>query len=137
MVFRTFFASQTSTSSARKGHRKSATTSQGVQYGCRHYMQALREHGMLPSMSRPGNPYDNATCESFLKTLKREEIYANTYRDFEHLSECLEVFIEQYYNRYRLHSSLDYRSPEGFEWESNKPGAEVRPQGAMVRFFGI
>jgi transposase InsO family protein len=46
-------------------------------------------------MSRPANPYDNATCESFLKTLKREEIYANTYRDFEELQESVEEFIEQ------------------------------------------
>jgi transposase InsO family protein len=91
---------------------------------------------MLPSMSGPGNPYDNATCESFLKTLKREEINANAYRDIEHLSECLELFIEQYYNRCRLHSALEYRSPEGFESEPNKPCAEVRPQAAMVRFFG-
>jgi transposase InsO family protein len=110
---------------------------QGVQYVCRHYMQALREHGMLPSMSRPGNPYDNATCESFLKTLKREEIYANTYRDFDHLSQCLELFIEQYYNRSRLHSALHYRSPDGFQRQRNEPGAEAGLQAAMVRFFGI
>jgi transposase InsO family protein len=99
-------------------------------------MQALREHGMLPSMSRPGNPYDNATCESFLKTLKREEIYANSYRDFEHLSQSLELFIEQYYNRCRLHSALDYRSPERFEQGPNKAGTVASLQGAMVRFFG-
>jgi transposase InsO family protein len=53
---------------------------QGVQYGCREYMQTLWDHRMLPSMSRPGNPYDNATCESFLKTIKREEIRASEYR---------------------------------------------------------
>jgi transposase InsO family protein len=99
-------------------------------------MQVLREHAMLPSMSRPGNPYDNATCESFIKTLKREEIYANTYRDFEHLSQRVELFIEQYYNRCRLHSALNYRSPEEFEREPNKPGPEASPQAAMVRFFG-
>jgi transposase InsO family protein len=109
---------------------------QGVQYGCRHYMQSLREHGMLPSMSRPGNPYDDATCESFLKTLKREEIYANTYRDFEHLSQCLKLFIEQYYNRCRLHSALNYRSPDGFEREGNEAGVDANQQAAMVRFFG-
>jgi transposase InsO family protein len=68
---------------------------QGVQYASREYLQKLKEHGMLPSMSRPANPYDNATCESFLKTLKREEIYANTYRDFEELQESVEEFIEQ------------------------------------------
>ena len=56
----------------------------GVQYACRHYIQMLRSHRIIPSMSRPGNPYDNASCESFIKTLKREEIYANDYRDLEH-----------------------------------------------------
>jgi transposase InsO family protein len=50
---------------------------------------------MIPSMSRPANPYDNASCESFMKTLKREEIYANNYRDLEHLLGNIEVFIEQ------------------------------------------
>jgi len=66
-------------------------------------------------MSRPANPYDNASCESFIKTLKREEIYATTYRDFEHLRQNLEEFMEHYYNRKRLHSALDYQSPEEFE----------------------
>jgi transposase InsO family protein len=84
-------------------------------------------------MSRPANPYDNATCESFLKTLKREEIYASTYRDFEDLQERMEEFIEQYYNRCRLHSALGYCSPEKFEeqvqTESDSFGA------AMMTFF--
>ena len=53
---------------------------------------------MMPSMSRPGNPYDNASCESFMKTLKREEIYANEYRDLGHLVESVEDLIEHYYN---------------------------------------
>ena len=57
---------------------------------------------MIPSMSRPANPYDNASCESFMKTLKREEIYANDYRDLEHLRATLEDFIERYYNRVPL-----------------------------------
>ena len=57
---------------------------------------------MIPSMSRPANPYDNASCESFMKTLKREEIYANTYRDLDHLRANIAAFIEQYYNRVRL-----------------------------------
>ena len=70
---------------------------------------------MLPSMSRPGNPYDNATCESFLKTLKREEIHATAYRDFDDLQKRLEEFIERYYNRCRLHSGLGYCSPVNFE----------------------
>ena len=70
---------------------------QGVQYACREYMQKLRHFRMLPSMSRPANPYDNATCESFLKTLKQEEIHAGTYRDFEDLRQSVEEFIERYY----------------------------------------
>jgi len=67
---------------------------------------------MIPSMSRPAHPYDNASCESFMKTLKREEIYANDYRDLEHLLGNIEAFIEPYYNRCRLHSALGYRSPK-------------------------
>lgn len=97
---------------------------QGVQYASKEYMQTLWKHGMLPSMSRPGNPYDNATCESFLKTLKREEIHASTYRDLEDLQKRLEEFIERYYNRYRLHSALGYRSPANFEGGAHaEPGA--------------
>jgi transposase InsO family protein len=60
-------------------------------------MEKLRDHQMLPSMSRPSNPYDNATCESFLKTLKREEIYAGDYRDLGDLNRGVEEFIERYY----------------------------------------
>ena len=68
---------------------------QGVQYACREYMEKLRHYRMVPSMSRPANPYDNATCESFLKTLKREEIHAGAYRDLEDLRERVEEFIER------------------------------------------
>jgi transposase InsO family protein len=106
---------------------------QGVQYASREYLQKLKEHGMLPSMSRPANPYDNAICESFLKTLKREEIYANTYRDFEELQECVEEFIEQYYNVCRLHSALGYSSPEKFEKESQMESE--RASGAAIMTF--
>jgi putative transposase len=109
---------------------------QGVQYVCRDYMQALREHGMLPSMSRPANPYDNATCESFLRTLKREEISASVYRDFEQLHQGLKEFIEQYYNRCRLHSALSYRSPEGFEKHVAETRSAAFGRGGMVTFFG-
>jgi putative transposase len=59
-------------------------------------------------MSRPANPYDNASCESFMKTLKREEIYANRYDNLEQLRTNIEEFIEEYYNRQRLHSALGY-----------------------------
>ena len=104
----------------------------GVQYASGAYVQLLHQHHMIPSMSRPANPYDNASCESFMKTLKREEIYANRYRDLGHLRRNIEVFIEQYYNRARLHSALGYRSPEEFEHAV----APVNPSGAAtIRFF--
>ncbi len=72
-----------------------------VQYASGEYVSILRTHHMIPSMSRPANPYD-ASCESFMKTLKREEIYANTYRDLDHLRTHLEAFIERCYNRNRV-----------------------------------
>ena len=87
----------------------------GSQYACREYVALLEKHQMVASMSRPGNPYDNARCERFMQTLKREEIYASAYRDMEHLRANLEDFIERYYNKKRLHSALGYLSPEKFE----------------------
>ena len=87
----------------------------GIQYASEPYTRMLHSHGILPSMSRPANPYDNAFCESFIKTLKREEIYANKYRYIDELDAHLEEFIEQYYNRLRLHSALGYKTPEEFE----------------------
>jgi putative transposase len=88
---------------------------QGVQYASRDYVGELLAHGIIPSMSRPGNPYDNAFCESFMKTLKKEEIYCNKYQDLDDLTQHAEEFIDQYYNRQRLHSALGYRSPADFE----------------------
>jgi transposase InsO family protein len=104
----------------------------GVQYACADYVALLRQHGIIPSMSRPGNPYDNAFCESFMKTLKREEIYANSYRDLEDLRANLEVFIEQYYNRLRLHSALQYCSPERFEQQQARSDVPLVP---TIDFF--
>jgi transposase InsO family protein len=101
----------------------------GVQYASEAYVTLLRMHHMIPSMSRPANPYDNASCESFMKTLKREEIYANTYRDLDHLRVNLAAFIEQYYNRDRLHSALGYHTPEEFEHATSSA------TGATMRFF--
>jgi transposase InsO family protein len=84
----------------------------GLQYASAEYATVLEKHRMVPSMSRPAN--DNASCESFMKTLKREEIYANKYDDLEHLRVNIEEFIEEYYNRQRLHSALGYRTPEEY-----------------------
>jgi putative transposase len=104
----------------------------GVQYACGDYAQVLQRHQMTPSMSRAGNPFDNASCESFMKTFKQEEIYANHYRDMEQLHENIEEFIEQYYNRCRLHSALGYRSPEEFERDAS---TTVNGAGATMSFF--
>jgi len=106
----------------------------GIQYACDQYQAVLQAHHILPSMSRPGNPYDNASCESFMKTLKQEEIYAHVYQDLEQLRENIQAFIEQYYNRQRLHSALGYRSPEEFERESQAGSPRAWP-GASVSFF--
>ena len=108
----------------------------GVQYASGEYVTMLQQHYMIPSMSRPANPYDNATCESFLKTLKREEIYANDYRTLEHLAANIEAFIEEYYNRCRLHSALGYRPPDEFERHAvTTAPAPNTAAGATVRFF--
>jgi len=72
---------------------------------CGEYVKVLQKHRMIPSMSRPANPYDNASGESLLKTRKREEIYAHDYRDLDHRRTNIEAFIEQYDNRCRLHSA--------------------------------
>lgn len=89
---------------------------------------------MVASISRPGYPYDNASCESFMKTLKREEIYARDYRDLEHLVEGIGAFIEDYYNRTRLHSALGYRPPEEFENEPEDRSGEASFGAATMRF---
>jgi transposase InsO family protein len=88
---------------------------QGVQYACQDYQAVIERHHITPSMSRPANPYDNAACESFMKTLKQEEIYCRQYHDLEDLSAHLAEFLENYYNRQRLHSALGYQTPEEFD----------------------
>jgi transposase InsO family protein len=86
-----------------------------VQYACREYTDILKQHGIQISMSRKGNPYDNAACESFMKTLKFEEVYRQEYRNLRDVRASLEAFIDRVYNTRRLHSALGYRSPEEFE----------------------
>jgi len=87
----------------------------GIQYVSAEYENVLDKHRMIASMSRLGNPWENAKCESFMKTLKQEEIRANEYRDLEHLRKNVKEFVEQYYNGQRLHSALGYQTPEAFE----------------------
>jgi len=88
---------------------------QGIQYASDEYVNALCRHGFSISMSRRGNPYDNATMESFFKTLKYEEVYLSDYESFEDVQERIPYFLEEVYNRKRLHSALGYRSPVNFE----------------------
>jgi transposase InsO family protein len=108
---------------------------QGIQYACREYTMELAAHRMTPSMSRPANPYDNAACESFMKTLKQEEIYCNQYADFDELNQHLEEFIDQYYNRQRLHSALGYRTPEEFEQDAAAAALGNTPNAATMMIF--
>jgi transposase InsO family protein len=87
----------------------------GVQYASGDYTDLLKANGVQISMSRRGNPYDNAQCESFMKTLKYEEVYRNEYRDLAEARAQIGAFIEQVYNEKRLHSALGYLPPARFE----------------------
>ena len=87
----------------------------GVQYLNASYVATLRKYSIIASISRPANPGDNANCESFFRTLKREEIRAAEYANVEDLRTKISRFIDRYYNRKRLHSALGYRSPAEFE----------------------
>ena len=92
---------------------------QGVQYASYAYINCLKDHNIQISMSRKGNPYDNAFAESFIKTLKYEEVYLTEYRTFHDAYENIERFIEEVYNEKRLHSSIGYLPPNEFEKETN------------------
>jgi len=87
----------------------------GVQYASQAYTKLLKQNQAQISMSRKGNPYDNAACESFMKTLKYEEVYRTEYRDFQEAHSCIGEFLERIYNRRRLHSALGYVPPAEFE----------------------
>jgi putative transposase len=107
----------------------------GIQYASGEYVAVLNKQQMIPSMSRPANPYDNASCESFMKTLKREEIYASRYENLEQLRTNVAIFIEQYYNHQRLHSALGYRSPEEFEQRAECQNVITNSKGATMIYF--
>jgi len=96
----------------------------GVQYASRDYTTQLEQHGIRISMSRLATPYDNARAESFMKTLKYEEVYRTEYRDLEEARPLIKQFLETVYNQQRLHSALGYRPPLEFE-------RSLRPLPAM------
>lgn len=105
----------------------------GVQYACREYSEVLALHDIQPSMSRIGNPYDNAKAESFIKTLKQEEIDGRSYRDFKRAREAIGAFIESVYNLQRLHSALGYRPPAEFEAGLPRLGNYPRTYSQIAR----
>ena len=96
---------------------------QGVQYACGDYLARLERSDIQPSMSRPGCPWDNAMAESFMRTLKREEVNGRAYRDRAEAEASIGAFIEKVYNRQRLHSALSYLAPEAYR---NAPGRFIR-----------
>ena len=98
---------------------------QGVQYCSEDYIELLTEWKFQISMSRKGNPYDNAWAESFMRILKYEEIYLSEYETYEDVVNRLPHFIEEIYNRKRIHSSIGYLTPEEFEWQIRKQKQET------------
>ena len=87
----------------------------GIQYAFADYLTLLADHGVQPSMSRVGNPYDNAKAESFMKTLKQEQVCGSDWRDLDALRSDLATFLDITYNHQRLHSALRYQTPAAFE----------------------
>ena len=104
----------------------------GIQYACGDYTDLLDQHDIAASMSRIGYPYDNARAESFMKTLKQEEVNGQTYRDALQARNAIGVFIEDVYNRQRLHSALAYRPPAEFEENLPRCGAAAQQSRSVA-----
>lgn len=99
----------------------------GVQYACDEYIMKLQQNGLVISMSRKGNPYDNAFMESFMKTLKYDEVHLWNYETTEDVKRRIPEFLENVYNKKRLHSPLEYLTPEEFEAKIAKQQPTERP----------
>jgi transposase-like protein len=95
----------------------------GTQYASGDYTDPLKDYGITMSMSRKGNPWDNAACDSFVKTLKYEEVHRNEYRDLSEARASIREFLKKIYNQKRLHSALGYLPPAEFEAQHNKDAA--------------
>ena len=103
----------------------------GVQYACREYVKILNENNIAISMSAKGNPYENAFAESFMKTIKKEEVYLWEYENIWDVLERIPLFIEQVYNKKRLHSGIGYLPPEEFE-EIIKYDTKIKEQAQIL-----
>jgi len=103
---------------------------QGVQYAAGDYVAALEKAGMRISMARKGDPYDNAAVETFIRTLKQEEVYLWEYRDRRDAIKCIPYFLEEVYNRKRLHSALGYRPP--CEVDAEATALKTQPRGLLT-----
>ena len=99
----------------------------GSQYASGNYTELLKANGIEISMSRKGNPWDNAACESFMKTLKYEEVYRTEYRNLAHARASIGEFLEKVYNKKRLHSALRYMPPARFEQQQKDAAARQLP----------
>ena len=108
----------------------------GVQYACGDYSSLLAAHGVAASMSRVGNPYDNAKAESFIKTLKTEQIDGTRYRNRREAESDIGSFLEEVYNHQRLHSALGYRTPVTFEAEHRAQRAAAAPPAPQAQHPG-
>jgi len=107
----------------------------GVQYTSDEYIGLLESRSITVSMSRRANPWDNAACESFMKTLKQEEVYRSEYRDLEEARASIGRFLEKVYNQKRLHSALGYVPPAEFERALRAPSAEAGQRAAVGGVF--
>jgi len=103
----------------------------GVQYASNVYVERLESRNVAISMSRPANPYDNAKAESFMKTLKTEEVNGKIYLDLNDAERQIAAFIETVYNAKRLHSALGYKPPEEFEADLKRAGGQPMSSEAL------